>query len=101
MLGTALLCSKNQLLLETRARLLNIAEIDSTVTSSIQEFELLQSQRDFGLVVLGQTLTNEEIELAVPIVRRRWPKAKILIFHMMDQRREDIPKAVELLASPQ
>jgi hypothetical protein len=97
-----LLCSKDELLLGTRARLLKSAGIDSVCAVSVSEFEQIPSHINFGLVVLGQSLTNEEVQVAVPIVRRRWPNAKILIFHMADQLREDIKGCAYLttLGSP-
>ena len=91
MLGTALLCGKNEILLDTRARLLKSVDIDSVRTQSVNEFEQVSPHIHFGLVVLAQSLTNEEVEVAVTIVRRRWPDAKFLIFHRVDQLREDIP----------
>jgi len=89
--GNVLLCSKNELLLDTRGRLLKSVDIHSVYALSVNEFEQIRSDIDFGLVVLGHSLANEEVQVAVPIVRRRWPNAKILILHMADQTREDIP----------
>ena len=90
MLGTALLCGKNKLLLDTRAGLLKTADIDSTIAMSVAEIRLIPSQVSFGLVVLGSSLTDDEISEVVPIVRRRWPDTKILIFNMLDQVREEL-----------
>jgi hypothetical protein len=90
MIGNALLCG-DKLLLDTRARLLQSAGIGSVITMSVAEIELIPSHMRFGLVVLGQLLTNDEVDGVVPIVRRRWPSAKILIFHMSDEEREEIP----------
>jgi hypothetical protein len=92
MLGNALLCGKDSLLLDTRARLLKSAGIGSTITMSVAEIESIPCLMNFDLAVLGQLLTNDEVNEAVRLVRRRWPNAKILIFHMSDEEREEMPE---------
>jgi ActR/RegA family two-component response regulator len=90
MLGTALLCDKDKLLLDTRARLLKSVGIESTITISVAEIELTLSETRFGLVVLGALLTDDEVNKVVSIIRIRWPEAKILIFYRLDLIREEI-----------
>jgi hypothetical protein len=82
MLGYALLCGKDKHLLDTRARLLQFVQVESVVALAVGELEGIPSQLAFGLAVLGQLLTRSELEEAISIVRRRWPAAKILIFHL-------------------
>ena len=65
MLGTALLCDKDKLLLDTRARLLKSVGIESTITISVAEIQLTLSETRFGLVVLGALLTDDEVNKVV------------------------------------
>jgi hypothetical protein len=85
MLGNALLCGKDKRLLDTRIRLLESVQIESSFVLSVGELEQIPAAVDFGLVVFGQLLTMKELEQAVPTVRRRWPDPKVLIFHFSDE----------------
>jgi hypothetical protein len=101
-LGHALLCAKDNTLLDTRMRVLTKAGIVSTGVRSVEEINGLETETDFDLVVLDQLLTADECRRAHSIIKGRWPRAGILIFHMAGGRYEELQgcESIATLSSP-
>ena len=92
--------SRDPQLLKTRGMVL-ATSYEPVMIGSLAELQALAGGPAFDVVVLCHTLSPQECQRSTSIVRRQWPRAKILALSADHEScREQVDEVVECMAGP-